>query len=126
MSEIIFGFDQDKVVNLQPVDKGWIYHKVMIEGLAMLYAIKRLYDAYDKDKDGYIIMYHADIYKVMPILDRLTSAASKTLLNTLIAFGLIEIEKVHYNIWNWIIRVRPGSNFNSILTDIPSNGHSRT
>ena len=124
MSEIIFGFDQNKVVNLQPVDKEWIYRKVTIEGLAMLSAIKRLYDAYDKDKDGYITIHHADIYKVMPILGRLTSAASKTLLNTLIAFGLIEIEKVHYNIWDWIIRVRPGSNFNSILPDIPSNGVS--
>lgn len=122
MSEIIFGFDQNKVVNLQPIDKGWIYRKVTIEGLAMLYAIKRLYDAYDKDKDGYITMYHADIYKVMPILDRLTSAASKKFLNTLIAFGLIEIEKVHYNIWNWIIRIRLGRNFNNILPDIPSNG----
>lgn len=124
MSEIIFGFDQNKVVNLQPVDKEWIYRKVTIEGLAMLYAMKRLYDAYDKDKDGYITMCHADIYKIMPILGRLTSAVSKTLLNTLIAFGLIEVEKVHYNIWNWIIRVRLGNNFNSILPDIPSNGAS--
>ena len=124
MSEIIFGFDQNKVVNLQPISKGWIYRKVDIDGLAMLYVIKRLYDAYDKDKDGYITMCHADIYKIMPILGRLTSAVSKTLLNTLIAFGLIEVEKVHYNIWNWIIRVRPGSNFNSILPDIPSNGVS--
>ena len=124
MSEIIFGFDQNKVVNLQPIGKGWIYRKVDIDGLAMLYAIKRLYNASDKDKDGYITMCHADIYKIMPILGRLTSAVSKTLLNTLIAFGLIEVEKVHYNIWNWIIRVRPGSNFNSIFPDIPSNGVS--
>ena len=124
MSELIFGFDQNKVVNLQPVDESWICRKVDIDGLAMLYAIKRLYDAYDKDKDGYLTMCHADIYKIMPILGRLTSAVSKTLLNTLIAFGLIEIEKVHYNIWNWIIRVRPGSIFNSILPDIPSNGVS--
>ena len=36
MSEIIFGFDQDKVVNLQPAEKGY----VTIEGLAMLYAMK--------------------------------------------------------------------------------------
>lgn len=122
MSEIIFGFDQDKVVNLQPVDKEWIYRNVTIEGLAMLYAMKRLYYIYDKDKDGYMTIHHADIYKIMPILGRLTSAASKTLLNTLIAFGLIDIEKVHYNIWDWAIRVRPGSNFNSILPDIPSNG----
>lgn len=118
MSEIIFGFDQDKVVNLQPAETGC----VTIEGLAMLYAMKRLYDAYDKDKDGYITMCHADIYKVMPILGRLTSAVSKRLLNILIAFGLIEIEKVHYNIWNWIIRIRLGRNFNNILPDIPSNG----
>lgn len=122
MSEIIFGFDQDKVVNLQPIGNGYIYRNVTIEVLAMLYAIKRLYDAYDKEKDGYMTIHHADIYKVMPILGRLTSAASKTLLNTLIAFGLIEIEKVHYNIWDWIIRVRLGRNFNSILPDIPSNG----
>ena len=40
MSEIIFGFDQNKVVNLQPVDKEWICRKVTIEGLAMLYAMK--------------------------------------------------------------------------------------
>lgn len=85
-------------MNLQPVDKEWIYRKVTIEGLAMLYAIKRLYNAYDKDKDGYLTIHHTDIYKIMPILGRLTSAVSKTLLNTLIAFGLIEIEKVHYNI----------------------------
>ena len=91
MSEIIFGFDQDKVVNLQPVDKEWIYRNVTIEGLAMLYAMKRLYYIYDKDKDGYMTIHHADIYKIMPILVRLTSAASKTLLNTLIAFGLIDI-----------------------------------
>ena len=122
MSEIIFGFDQNKVVNLQPIDKGWIYHKVDIEGLAMLYSIKRLYDAYDKDKDGYLTIHHQDIYKVMPILDRLTSAASKTLLNTLIAFGLIEIEKVHYNIWNWIIRVRPSSNFIAYCLIYPRTG----
>ena len=36
MSEIIFGFDQNKVVNLQPAEKGF----VTIEGLAMLYAMK--------------------------------------------------------------------------------------
>lgn len=40
MSEIIFGFDQDKVVNLQPVDKGCNCCRVTIEGLAMLYAMK--------------------------------------------------------------------------------------
>ena len=40
MSEIVFGFDQNKVVNLQPVDKEWICRKVTIEGLAMLYAMK--------------------------------------------------------------------------------------
>ena len=36
MSEIIFGFDQNKVVNLQPTETGC----VTIEGLAMLYAMK--------------------------------------------------------------------------------------
>ena len=40
MSEIIFDFDQNKVVNLQPIDNGCIYLNVMIEGLAMLYATK--------------------------------------------------------------------------------------
>ena len=40
MSEIIFGFDQNKVVNLQPIGDGCIYRNVTIERLAMLYAIK--------------------------------------------------------------------------------------
>ena len=40
MSEIIFGFDQNKVVNLQPIGNGYIYRNVMIEVLAMLYAMK--------------------------------------------------------------------------------------
>lgn len=40
MSEIIFGFDQDKVVNLQPIGNGYIYRNVTIDVLAMLYAMK--------------------------------------------------------------------------------------
>lgn len=40
MSEIIFGFDQDKVVNLQLIGNGYIYRNVTIYVLAMLYAMK--------------------------------------------------------------------------------------
>ena len=46
MSEIIFGFDQDKVVNLQPTGNGYIYRNVTIYVLAMLYAMKLYFDWY--------------------------------------------------------------------------------